>query len=49
MRLRERFPRSQLSAFALVRTLGLVPDIAQLVDPCNGVIRWVGYDARREP
>jgi len=49
MRLRERFPRTPLSAFALVRTLGLVPDIAQLIDPCHGVIRWTGNDARREP
>jgi len=49
MRLRERFPCAQLRAFALVRTLGLVPDIAQLVDPCEGAIAWTGNDARREP
>ena len=49
MRLRERFPRAQLRAFALVRTLGLVPDIAQLVEPCEGTIIWTGNDARREP
>lgn len=49
MRMRERFPRAQLGAFALVRTLGLVPDIAQLVDPCRGAITWTGKDARRSP
>ncbi|HEX9473767.1 MAG TPA: phosphoribosyltransferase [Steroidobacteraceae bacterium] len=49
MRMRERFPRAQLGAFALVRTLGLVPDIAQLVDSCKGAITWTGKDARREP
>jgi hypothetical protein len=49
MRMRERFPCAQLGAFALVRTLGLVPDIAQLVDPCKGSITWTGTDARREP
>jgi hypothetical protein len=49
MRMRERFPCAQLDAFALVRTLGLVPDIAQLVDPCTGAITWTGTDARRDP
>jgi predicted amidophosphoribosyltransferase len=49
MRMRERFPCAQLAAFALLRTLGLVPDIAQLVDPCEGAITWTGGDARRNP
>jgi hypothetical protein len=49
MRLRERFPKAQLGAFALVRTLGLVPDIPQIVEPCTGAITWTGNDARRDP
>jgi hypothetical protein len=49
MRMRERFPGAQIGAFALVRTLGLVPDIEQLVDPCRGAITWTGRDANREP
>jgi hypothetical protein len=49
MRMHERFPSAQLGAFALVRTLGLVPDIEQLVDPCRGAITWTGRDARRDP
>jgi len=38
-----------IGAFALVRTMGLVPDIAKLLDPCSGAITWTGADARREP
>ncbi|HLQ13015.1 MAG TPA: phosphoribosyltransferase [Steroidobacteraceae bacterium] len=49
MRVREHFPSAQVGAFALVRTLGLVPDIAKLLDPCRGVITRAGTDARREP
>jgi adenine/guanine phosphoribosyltransferase-like PRPP-binding protein len=49
MRMREQYPAAQLAAFALVRTRGLVPDIAQLVDSCMGAITWTGTDARRDP
>ena len=49
MRMQERFPGAQIGAFALVRTLGLVPDIEQLVDPCRGAIAWTGRDAKRDP
>ena len=49
MRMREQFPSAQLDAFALLRTMGLVPDIAQLVDSCRGAITWTGTDARRDP
>lgn len=33
-------PEAQLSAFALVRTMGLVPEIERIVDPVQGVIRY---------
>ena len=35
--------------FALVRTMGLRRRIERLIEPCSGVIRWAGGDARREP
>jgi predicted amidophosphoribosyltransferase len=49
LRLHETFPNADIRAFALVRTMGFAPDIAQPLDPCQGVIRWAGNDARREP
>jgi hypothetical protein len=48
-RLRQSFPDSQIRAFALVRTLGLIPDVRRVFDPCTGEIRWNGRDAQREP
>jgi len=49
IRVREAFPGAQVRAFALVRTMGLVPDIGRLLAPCKGVISWVGNDAHRDP
>ena len=37
------------TAFALVRTMGLRPDVEQIVDPCVGTIRRHGSDADRQP
>jgi adenine/guanine phosphoribosyltransferase-like PRPP-binding protein len=37
------------TAFALVRTMGLQPDVEQIVDPCVGTIRRHGSDADRQP
>ena len=48
-RLHEAFPRAQIRAFALVRTLGLIPGVQQLLDPCKGEIRWRSGDAYRRP
>ncbi len=48
-RLREALPRSQVQAFALLRTMSLVADIGQLVAPCRGEIRWHAFDALRDP
>jgi hypothetical protein len=45
----EMFPQAQIRAFALLRTLGLVSDIARVLEPCRGEIRWTGSDARRTP
>jgi hypothetical protein len=48
-RVQEAFPRAQIRAFALVRTMGLVAEVAQLLDPCRGEIRWRAGDAHRNP
>ena len=48
-RVHEAFPQAPICAFALLRTMGLVAEIAQLVDPCVGQIRWRAGDAHRCP
>jgi predicted amidophosphoribosyltransferase len=48
-RVHEAFPCAQIRAFALVRTMGLVTGIQQLLDPCRGEIRWRAGDAHRTP
>jgi predicted amidophosphoribosyltransferase len=48
-RVHEAFPCAQIRAFALVRTMGLVSGIQQLLDPCRGEIRWMSGDAHRTP
>lgn len=47
MRIQEAFPSAHVRAFALVRTMGLIPDVERLFDPCEGVIRWDGQDANQ--
>jgi predicted amidophosphoribosyltransferase len=48
-RIREAFPRAEIRAFALLRTMGMVPSVEQLLDPCRGEIRWRAGDAHRDP
>jgi hypothetical protein len=48
-RLRETFPLARIRAFALLRTMGLIPEVKQLLDPCVGEIRWRAGDAHRNP
>ncbi len=48
-RIREVIPRAQVRAFALVRTMGMVTSIEQLLEPCKGEIRWRRGDACRRP
>jgi hypothetical protein len=48
-RLQEVFPHAQIRAFALVRTMGFIPDVHRLLDPCVGEIRWKYGDAVRTP
>ncbi len=49
LRMHEAFPKADIRAFALVRTMGLVLNVERLFDPCEGVIRWDGEDVDREP
>jgi predicted amidophosphoribosyltransferase len=48
-RLQAEWPHADIRAFALIRTVGFVPRMTQLLDLCHGVVRWAGGDARREP
>ena len=46
---RDAFPGVQVDCFALVRTLGLQPEVGQIVDPVVGTITrnpWGGVDRR---
>jgi hypothetical protein len=49
MRLHDAFPDVEIRAFAMLRTMGMVDRLEQLVDPCVGVIRWRAGDAHRQP
>ena len=48
-RLREAFPGSEIRAFAMMRTLGRGEVPSRNPDPCEGAVRWLRGDARREP
>lgn len=48
-RVQEAFPGVRVRGFALLRTMGLGPDVEQLLNPCKGQIRWRGGDAHRSP
>jgi predicted amidophosphoribosyltransferase len=48
-RLRNVLPEVDIRAFALIRTQGYAHHMEHLQEPCQGVIRWAGGDARREP
>lgn len=48
-KLQEAFPNSDIRAFALVRTMGFLQRVTHFLEPCQGVVRWAGGDARREP
>jgi predicted amidophosphoribosyltransferase len=48
-RLHQALPNTDIRAFALVRTMGFLPDVACFVEPCKGYVRWGGGDARRDP
>jgi len=49
--LHEAYPEATIRAVALVRTMGLVPDIPRILEPCAGRIYLLpsGNDVDREP
>jgi hypothetical protein len=47
--LRTAFPEAQIQAFAVVRTMGLVPDVEKIRWPVEGEIRAGNGDADRDP
>ncbi len=48
-KLQEALPNADIRAFALVRTMGFLPHVTHFLEPCQGVVRWAGGDARRDP
>jgi hypothetical protein len=48
-RLQDAFPATEIRAFALLRTMGLVQGVDHVLDPCVGEIRWRAGDAHRSP
>ncbi len=42
-------PSVEVSAFCLVRTMGLIPDVEKIVDPCIGEIVFDGTATARTP
>jgi predicted amidophosphoribosyltransferase len=48
-RVREALPDTQIRAFALLRTMGFISELSDLIEPCRGEIRWMRGDARRIP
>jgi predicted amidophosphoribosyltransferase len=48
-RVQEAFPDARIRAFALLRTMGMIPGVKQLLAPCKGEIRWKAGDAHRSP
>jgi adenine/guanine phosphoribosyltransferase-like PRPP-binding protein len=47
-RLHETYPRAKVTGFALVRTLGFVDDVEQIVEPVIGMVTLRGDEAFRE-
>ena len=45
----EAYPDAEVRAFALIRTMGLVPEIDKIVDPVVGTIKLIGSEADRKP
>lgn len=48
-RVREALPDTRIRAFALLRTMGFISDLKDLLEPCRGEIRWRHGDAQRIP
>jgi predicted amidophosphoribosyltransferase len=49
LRLHKAFPSADIRAFALIRTLRFESELGDPIDPCQGEVRWTGFDTRRRP
>jgi predicted amidophosphoribosyltransferase len=47
-RLHSAFPSARIRAFAVLRTMGFVPEVPRLFEPWRGCIRWLHGDAQRD-
>ena len=47
-RLSEVYPDAQIATLALVRTMGLVAEVEEILNPATGMIRLIDGEARRE-
>lgn len=47
--IKEAYPKAHVSCFALLRTMGMVPDVTGIVNPCFGKIFKEGSEGNREP
>lgn len=48
-RMHDAFPKADVRTFALVRTMGLVPEIEKIGMPCSGRISFDGHGVDRQP
>jgi len=48
-RLAEAYPNADIAAFGLIRTMGFIPEVTTIIDPCVGTIRNVFDEAQRTP
>lgn len=46
--LHDAFPNARISAFALLRTMGLVPEVTALIEPCVGSLKVWGSAVSRK-
>lgn len=48
--LRQAYPDAEIRGFALLRTMGLVPEVERIIDPCIGAIQMSRWgDPNRSP
>lgn len=48
-RLEETYPHAEIRVFAAIRTLGLIPEIEQILDPVTGAVHLCEGEPHREP
>jgi adenine/guanine phosphoribosyltransferase-like PRPP-binding protein len=47
--IKEALPEADVRAFAVIRTMGLVPDIVKILDPVEGTLKAAWDDVVRVP